>query len=90
MLQNYIIFYRNNELWKAKEKHGTYCSIQTRDDQDNGRNGEKYTDSKCYFGGRHRINQLINESDMVGKGKGITQKNALGFWLKQLDRGGVI
>lgn len=33
MLQNYIIFYRNNELWKAKEKHGYYCSVQTRDEK---------------------------------------------------------
>lgn len=84
MLQkNHITFYRENELWKAKEKHGNYCSVQARDekglDQDNDRNGEKYTDSKCIL---KEDKGLTNESDLVGKGKGITKKNALGFWLK--------
>lgn len=34
MLQkNRITFYRKNELWKAKEKHGDYRSVQARDEK---------------------------------------------------------
>lgn len=50
--------------------------------KDNGRNGEKCPDSNCILEGD---TGLTSESDVVSKGKGITQKNALGFWLKHRD-----
>lgn len=51
------------------------------------RNGENCTDAKCIL---EEDTGLRNELDVKGEGKEAIKNDILGFWLKQLDRDGVI
>lgn len=51
------------------------------------RNGGNCTDLKCIL---EEDTGLTNELDVKGEGKRAIKNDILGFWLKQLDRDGVI